>query len=300
VTSRRVGLIGWPIDQSLSPLLHQTLYRLAGVDASYALWPIAPDEWPHDFASRVKRDWLGLNVTTPHKERAYAACDHYSEAAMVLGAVNHLTVRPDGALLGDNKDVDGAYFTLQGIRAANAARPLAWFRQVHVLGCGPAARAVGMAYLRFWRAERARAKAGKQPDPGPATLTYFARTQRPDPDQSLERLTEMLGREVDLQVRPWNELPSRMSGLLLNATTACDPGPIATLPEGEYGVWDLNYRSPQLVRMAKESGRYAIDGLPMLVWQGFFSAARWFPKEIDAQRQMGLTKQVMDALRASL
>lgn len=295
----RVGLLGWPVEGSLSPLLHQTLYRLTGVEAMYELWPLDPADWPVDFADQVRRGWLGLNVTTPHKERAWTACDHGSEAAAVLGAVNHLWVREDGSLLGDNKDVDGAYFTLQGIRAARPGRAFRQFQTVHLLGCGPAARAVLLAYLRFWRAERVRERAAGRPDPGTAQAVCYVRRPLAEVEPLLERLRETAERQLAIRCEAWHRLPSVLEGLLVNATTAADPGPLKGLPDGDYDTWDLNYRTPALVRQAQESGRYAIDGLPMLVWQGFFSAARWFPKQIDPQRQMGLAKPLLETLRRS-
>ncbi|HYE77839.1 MAG TPA: hypothetical protein VEI97_07630, partial [bacterium] len=78
--------------------------------------------------------------------------------------------------------------------------------------------------------------------------------------------------------------------------------PWTHLPSGDYGVWDLNYASPTTpwVAAARQDHRYAVDGLPMLVWQGFFSAARWFPGKLDPRAQLGLTKPVMEALRAAL
>lgn len=295
----RVGLLGWPVEGSLSPLLHQTLYGLTGVDAMYDLWPLTAEDWPADFPDQVRRGWLGLNVTTPHKERAWAACDHGSEAAAVLAAVNHIWVRQDGALLGDNKDVDGAYFTLQGIRAARPERSLRQFQTVHLLGCGPAARAVLLAYLRFWRAERTRERAAGRPDPGIAQAICYVRRPLAEVEPLLERLRETAEGQLAIRCEEWHRLPSVLEGLLVNATTAADPGPLTALPDGAYDTWDLNYRTPALVRQALESGRYAIDGLPMLVWQGFFSAARWFPRQIDPQRQMGLAKQLLDELRAA-
>lgn len=295
----RVGLIGYPLTHTLSPLLHATLYGLAGIDARYDLWEIAPEAFPTDFREQLKAEWLGLNVTTPHKERVIPYCDVLSEGAELIGAVNHLWIDPRGRVVGDNKDLDGAYFTLQGIAAANADRPSDWLKELHVLGFGPAARAVAVGYHRHWRTERARLKKHTRQDPGAATLTVYLREIRDEHRQWQERLAQAMEGEVRLLLR--TNWAGAASGLVVNATTIRDVIPPG-MPAGDYGIWDLNYGRPTtpLVAAAKAEGRYAIDGLPMLLWQGFFSATRWFPDKLDPRAQMGLTKPVMDRLRESL
>ncbi|HYE79158.1 MAG TPA: hypothetical protein VEI97_14340, partial [bacterium] len=194
----RVGLVGFPLAHSLSPLLHRTLYRLAGIDATYDLWEFPPEAFPADFGSQVKGGWQGLNVTTPHKEAVIPHCDVLSEGAGAIGAVNHLWVDPRGRLVGDNKDIDGAYFTLQGIAAANPAWPIARFQEMHLIGLGPAARAVVLGFHRFWRAERARLKRPPGQDPGRGVVVVYLRDIRPEHHGWLERLAPDLTDDVAL------------------------------------------------------------------------------------------------------
>jgi shikimate dehydrogenase len=138
------GVAGWPLGQTLSPLLHNTGFQALGLPAVYLRWEIPP-EGLTGFADSVRLlDIQGVSVTIPHKIALMPMLDAVSEQARLAGAVNTV-YRDGGKLCGENTDVTGFL------------RPLAEFDEegtdVLLLGAGGAARAAaaGLALRRFRR-----------------------------------------------------------------------------------------------------------------------------------------------------
>ncbi len=102
----RAGVVGWPIEHSRSPTIHRYWLKELGLPGSYEKFAVRPGEF-RQFADKIGEDGLvGANVTVPHKEAAFSACDARTPVAEALGAVNTLW-RQDGRLWGDNTDVAG-------------------------------------------------------------------------------------------------------------------------------------------------------------------------------------------------
>lgn len=135
------GVVGAPIDHSLSPLIHATWAHRAGVDGYYAAIEAPAD--PVEFRALVESlrvvGFAGVNVTLPHKETALTLADAASETARRAGAANMLTFR-DGEVFADNSDVAG--FAAAAQQAAGDALAL---ERALVLGAGGAARAIILA-----------------------------------------------------------------------------------------------------------------------------------------------------------
>jgi len=131
----RAGVVGWPIAHSRSPLIHNywlKTHRIAGVYERIA----APPGAFAAFAQSIRDGALvGANVTVPHKEAAFAACDWLSPVAGELGAANTLW-REAGKLCGDNSDVVGFLANL------DESAPGWRARRATIIGAGGAARAV--------------------------------------------------------------------------------------------------------------------------------------------------------------
>ena len=102
----RAGVAGWPVEHSRSPMIHRYWLEELGIAGTYEKFAVRPGEF-RAFADRIGQDGLvGANVTVPHKEAAFNACDQRTPVAEALGAVNTLW-RQDGRLMGDNTDVAG-------------------------------------------------------------------------------------------------------------------------------------------------------------------------------------------------
>lgn len=249
------GVIGDPVAHSLSPVMHNAAFAALGLDASYELWPTPLAGLPDRIASLRAADMLGANVTVPHKQAVLPLVDRLTDGARLVGAVNTI-VNEHGSLLGDNTDVAGF------VRAVAERRPDWSPQRVVVLGAGGAARAVlvalsdlgaGEVILGNRTAERANALAAALPT-------------------------------VPVAVASWAGLADALNGadLLVNATSlGWQPGELPLDPALLTGlapdalVADLTYRETDLLRAAAASGREALDGLPMLVYQGAASFERW-------------------------
>jgi len=127
------GVTGWPLAQSLSPLLHNTGFAALGIDALYLKWEVPPDRLPAFVESVRLLNIRGCSVTIPHKVGLLPLLDEVSPLARRVGAANTIYWQGD-RLCGENTDVAGFMAPLAGVQLAGA--------DVLLLGAGGAARAV--------------------------------------------------------------------------------------------------------------------------------------------------------------
>ena len=145
--ARVAGVIGWPVSHSRSPRLHGHWLAQAGIDGAYVPLPVDPARLPPGGFRAVLEGLAaaglrGCNVTVPHKQAAWAACDELDASARRAGAVNTL-VFEGGRILGSNTDGWGFLASLrEQVPGWDAAAGPAV-----VLGAGGAARAVAAALL---------------------------------------------------------------------------------------------------------------------------------------------------------
>lgn len=131
-------VIGDPIAQSKSPAIHGFWLDRMGLDADYRACHVTPDGLADYIAERRgDPNWRGCNVTMPHKQAVIAHLDRLEIGAELVGAVNTITHRHNGALIGTNTDVGGFLEPLAAVLAQNHL-----FRMARVLGTGGAARAI--------------------------------------------------------------------------------------------------------------------------------------------------------------
>ena len=136
--TRYAEVIGDPIAQSKSPAIHGYWIEKLGLDAEYRACHVTPDGLADYIASRRDDpDWCGCNVTMPHKQAIVPLLDRLEIGAELVGAVNTVTRRHNGALIGSN--TDGAGF-LEPLRRELSRDH--YFRMARVLGTGGAARAI--------------------------------------------------------------------------------------------------------------------------------------------------------------
>ena len=134
--TKRVVLIGHPVSHSLSGAMQQAAFDAQGIDATYELWDKPPIELADAVAELRGDDFLGANLTIPHKERVVPLVDRLTEEAHATGAVNTLT-REGKRLVGHNTDVVGFRTALDRL-VGKQKMP----KQAVVLGAGGGARAV--------------------------------------------------------------------------------------------------------------------------------------------------------------
>lgn len=260
----RIGLIGDPVEHSLSPVFQQAAFDALGINLTYELLH-TPTETIQDRISQLRSgDFVGVNVTVPHKEIFFAAVDRRSEVAERVGAVNTITCL-DGQLIGDNTDVHGFVQSLVDVDFGFAGT------RAVVLGAGGASRAVVVGLLNS----------------GIEQVILANRT--------LERAQMIIDDMGDDRIVPVTlvEVPEHAEGaaLLVNATSLgwnhetlpVSRQAFANLLPGAI-AYDLTYRATAFLSTAQEHEVRTIDGLAMLVHQGARSFEIWTgqPAPFDA------------------
>jgi shikimate dehydrogenase len=275
----RVGVAGWPVAHSRSPIIHGYWLQQLGVAGHYERFAVPPGEFKQ-FAARIGGDLFGSNVTVPHKEAAFAACDRRTPAAEALGAVN--TLWRDGPLLwGDNTDVEGFLANMDESAPGWAERS----RSAVVIGAGGAARAV--VYALVSRSVGRIAIVNRTPARAEALAHRFGRTVTAS---SRDRLTSELS-QADLLVN------ASSLGMLGQPLLDVD---LRSLPARAV-VSDIVYvplRTP-LVEAARARGLPAVDGLGMLLHQAVPGFERWFGRrpEVTAELRALVEADVRNARR---
>jgi shikimate dehydrogenase len=257
--TKRVVLIGHPVAHSLSGAMQQAAFDTLGIDATYELWDRAPIALTEAIAELRTDDFLGANVTIPHKERVVPQVDRLTEEAHATGAVNTLT-KEGRKLVGHNTDVPGFKVALDQL-VGRQKMP----RNAIVLGAGGGARAVVYGLIRegFQR-----------------VIVFNRHLHR------AESMVKHFGRSashMDLRAMPWHEsiIESELSKtkLLVNATSiglTADETPIpAEILTAELLVLDLIYAKTRLLRDAAAAGASTADGETMLLHQGAAAFTLW-------------------------
>ena len=215
------------------------LRRSLGIDARYELWDRPPIELADAIGELRGDDFLGANVTIPHKERVVPLVDRLTEEAHATGAVNTIT-REGKRLVGHNTDVPGFQVALDKL-VGRQKMP----RQAVVLGAGGGARAVvyGLITEGF-----------------PRVVVFNRHLHR------AEALVKHFGRSaahMELRAMPWHEsiIESELAKtkVLVNATSIGLHGDESPIPgeilPPELLVLDLIYRRTRLLRDAAAAGR---------------------------------------------
>jgi shikimate dehydrogenase len=271
--TKRVVLIGHPVAHSLSGAMQQAAFDSKGIDARYEVWDKLHLELAEAIVELRGDDFLGANVTIPHKEKVVPLVDRTTEEAHATGAVN--TVTKEGRkLVGHNTDVAGFDIALQTL-VGKQKMP----RQAVVLGAGGGARAVVFGLIRegFQR-----------------VIVFNRHLHR------AEGLVKFFGRSaahMELRAMPWHEsvIEAELSKarIVVNATSVglvADETPIpGELIPPDLLLLDLVYNPARtrLMREAEAAGCQVMNGELMLIHQGAASFQLWTgePAPFDLMRE---------------
>jgi shikimate dehydrogenase len=242
-------LLGHPVAHSRSPAFQNAALAAAGLAARYE----AIDVTPGDLSATLtvlRSEAAAGNVTIPHKEAVFRACDRTTDLAQATGAVNTFWVT-DRELWGDNTDVAGFETAVAALGVDRAGAEVVCF------GAGGAAAAV-CAAVAGWPGAHVRLVA-RSPDRARSLVARFPATASLAEGEALTRASLVV-----------NATPIGMAGEAM----PCD---VTTIPR-DAGVMDLVYRDGETpwVRAARAAGLRAADGLEMLLAQGARAFERWF------------------------
>lgn len=278
IPSSLYGVIGWPLAQSLSPLLHNTAFQALGIPAAYMLWELPPEKLPQFVDSMRLLGIRGCSVTLPHKVAVLPLLDRRSERVELMGAANTLYWQDD-RLCGENTDVTGFMHPLLE-RGLDPATP------VLVLGAGGAARAV---VCGLWLHGCRR---------------IFVTTPS---DRSHAPLVERFG----VTAVPWAERHDVAAPLLVNTTPLGMHGKAEDQSPYDFGrapapaaghvpvAYDIVYNPLRtlFLREAQARGWATISGLEMFFRQGEAQFRLWTGQDMPQAARLALEHQ-LGAVRA--
>ncbi|PCI63876.1 MAG: shikimate dehydrogenase [Kordiimonadales bacterium] len=273
---KNAAVIGFPITQSLSPLIHEHWMEEVGIVGSYSAVEVDPGALADFVKSAHAKGLSGFNVTVPHKTEILQYLDTVAPLARQMGAVNTVKISADGKLSGFNTDGIGL---VNHLKASVPAFPLD--KPALILGAGGAARAAALGLLTE-----------KLP------MVMIANRTR----EKAEKIAIEIGRGR-MTVVDWDERNAAVAaaGLIVNTTVLGMTGqhPLVldlTHAAKDTVVYDIVYKplETDLLKNAKSFGLRTVDGLGMLVLQGAAAFKIWFGHDV------GFTADLRAKLEAQL
>ena len=271
------GIIGDPIEHTMSPAMHNAAFQTLGLDYTYVPFRVKSLELKKAIEGIRGLNLRGLNVTIPHKVAVMQFLDRIDPLAEKIGAVNTI-VNDDGILSGYNTDATGFLQTLHDKDVDPEDK------KVLLLGAGGAARAIGNVL------------AGEK-----ARITILNRRQELSWAEDLAHLlTRHYGAKVNIGELTPENLQRAIEGvdIVVNSTSLGmspddDQTPVpADLLGASLTVFDVVYNpyETRLLREAKAAGAKTISGLEMLVRQGAIAFEKWtgIKAPVDVMRQSAL------------
>lgn len=274
-TVQKLCVIGDPVTHSKSPLLHNTMCRVLGLDYLYLCQTVKPGGLEDFLAGAKALDYAGFNATMPFKELLLPYLDGLDPLAKKLGAVNTVCIM-DGKLYGHNTDCPG-YIAALRRRGFDPAG-----KRAALLGAGGAAKAVALGL----------SETGAE---------VFVSNRTPAKAQALAALAPGLIRAVAPDSGAWREALAS-ADLLVNAT------PLGMAGQGQFDSFDFLELLPQgclvsdliyhpaptrLLQEAAARGLAVMDGFPLLIHQAILALERFTGQTIDPDT-------VLPALEAAL
>ncbi len=263
--SPQAFVIGDPISHSLSPRLHQFWLKKYNIVGNYKAINISNNELPSFFQRLQAGEFIGGNVTIPHKENIFSLCDEISQEAKEIGAINTLVLK-DNKILGSNSDWVGFLENLD--REALNWDKNAEQKQAIILGAGGAARAITYALIRrkFSHIHILNRTKDRAADLSKTMSLYASETVKIT-SHSLNEFN-VLASKIDLVV---NTSSIGMNGTKFE-NIALDKLPKSAI------ITDIVYTPLHTLLLSdtKNIGLKTVDGLGMLLFQAVFGFEKWF------------------------
>ena len=270
--TEKAAVIGWPINHSKSPLIHNHWLEKYNIAGKYEAIPVKPEELRDRISRMIDEGYRGFNVTVPHKQTVMDHLDFIRADAERIGAVNTVVISPDGTLEGRNTDAFGFIANLKlsapdfNLKGGPAV----------IIGAGGAARAAIYALQRE----------------GVDNIRIINRT--------FERARALADEFSPAVGVAWERLPemTRDANLIINTTTLGMTGQMAleldfTRVNPKALVHDIVYAplETRLLRDARKNGNRIVTGIGMLLHQARPAFEAWFGMMPDVDAE--LTQKVL-------
>jgi shikimate dehydrogenase len=268
--TKLLGVIGDPVEHSLSPVMHNAVLNHLGLDYVYVPLPVKKGDLERALAGFSAIDLVGFNATIPHKQAIIPYLDRATQQAQQVGAVNTVWRTAQG-WEGTNTDVDGFISPLKALdRDWSNITPV-------ILGNGGAARAVIVGCTQL----------------GCSEIAVVGRSA--EKLQQFQQSWYDTGLEAQITTHSWEALPNLVSQtqLLVNTTpigmsphTEASPVEAEVLKQLPTGAiaYDLIYnpRPTRFLQLAQERAMI-FDGLEMLIQQGAKALELWIQQPVPVE-----------------
>ena len=264
-----VGLLGQPVNHSLSPIIHNAAYEEMGLDWCYLAMACNKSDLGRVAKTLRLLDCKGLNITIPHKQEVLKACNQLTEIANNTQAVNTLIPEKNNQWIGANTDIEGFLNPLKSHNLIN--------KKVVIIGCGGSARAVVMG-LNSLNIQK---------------ITIIGRNEN-SLDIFVNNMKKILSKSL-IKIEGINNKNPNIVPFIEEADLIINTTPIGmtskkkdqqNIPLG-IEIWscltnktilyDLIYtpRPTEWLKLGQQKNCFTIDGLDMLIEQGAFSIRLW-------------------------
>ena len=281
-----LGIIGYPIGHSISPLFQQAALDHLGIEAEYSPFTVKPDEVGEFVEGLRSENAIGINVTVPHKETVIPFLDEVDDWATEAGAVNTI-VNHSGRLTGHNTD---GYGFLRALRESGSLEPEG--KRVLILGAGGSARGVVQALLRAGVGELHIAN---------RTVVRAETLAQLAANRGVPATPLALGSEDVAAAAAQADLIVNCTSVGMRHGPDESGSPLAAhqVPATAL-VYDLVYNPmlTPLLRAAEAAGAATLGGISMLVYQGAASFEIWLGQPAPVDVMMAAATAAMLAREA--
>ncbi len=245
------GIFGYPVEHTLSPLMHNAAFDALGLDMCYVAFKVSPPDLIDAVKAIRALNILGVNVTVPHKEKVIPLLDRIDKEASFIGAVNTI-VNSEGKLTGYNTDGKGFMHSLSEEKIPVEGK------DILIIGAGGASRAIS-----YYLSEK-------------ASQLFLYDIDKP----KVEKLVSAL-KKIRKNVFLHDDIKNiGKPHIIINATplglSREDPLPLhPDFITSDMVVCDLIYKNTKFLQEAKKKGAKTIDGSGMLLWQGLLAFELW-------------------------
>lgn len=281
--TRLCGLIGNPIEHTLSPIIHNTLAKQEDRNLVYVPFRVAAGKVKNAVEGAYALNFLGLNVTVPYKSEVINSLKEMDEMAEKIGAVNTL-VRTEGGFKGYNTDMMGLY------RAMNSENIRVEGEEIIILGAGGGARAV--AFL-------CAAKGAKK--------VYMMNRTYAKVRYVAEEVNDSFGREciIPMQLKDYKKISKKKKYLAIQATSVGLYPNVEDVVIDEEDFYSLIHTGVDLVykpsetrfmSLVKAAGGETYNGLKMLLYQGIIAYELWNDIQVTEESAVEIFELMRQAL----
>jgi len=264
------GIIGNPVEHSLSPVMQNAAFKALEVNAVYKLFPLADSDELKLFMEDLKEDnnpIFGLNVTVPYKQDVVPFLDSIDPLADKIGAVNTLVIDYQRKIRGFNTDGPGFLSHLTELNVDLRGK------RVAILGAGGTTRAIISVLCLLPQ--------------GPERISLYNRT-RPKAEALVKEISQKINTKIVTVVDEPEDLNIELADLLINTTNVGmkENDPLLIDPESLHKdmlVYDVIYspRETKLLAQARLKKAQTANGLGMLFFQGVLAFWHWSDVELD-------------------